>query len=253
MTVGSASASIAIDVTSSPASLAGTYTIITAGSGLGNNFKLVTPTITANGATYQLRLSGNATSETVNVVSTGTLYYNAAGGQSALNAANGSNTNFSTDSAGLNNAQLQPTSLTNVYFTAGNVVTPQTIGSLGQSYTFSSLNFTGNSPSVTLSDSSGNTLTVIGAITNSGTSNQTLNVPIILGGALTVANSGSGLLTLEGGITAGLNSLTFAGSGATTVSGTSRPGGRRQCDDRRRRGRDDLGPRLPQRGIDFDQ
>ena len=58
-------------------------------------------------------------------------------------------------------------------------------------------------------------------------------MPIILGGALTIANSGSGTLTLGGGITAA-NPLTFAGSGATSFSGPS--GGRRQCNDRRRWG-----------------
>ncbi len=222
VTVGSAIASIAIDGFGST-SLAGSYNVITAASGLGSNFALANNSLYFGGATYSLSLAGAGTSETVilsNTVTYMTLYYNAGGGTAALNATNGGNTNFSIDSGGTNNSGAQPTPATNVYFTANSVTAPQTIRSLGQSYSFSSLTFTPNSPSITISDSSGNSLTVISAIINSSSNNQTLNVPVILGGALTITNSGNGLLTLGGGVNAGSNLLTFAGSGATTVLGT---------------------------------
>ena len=221
--VGAANAAIAINLVGS-ANWAGSYTIITAPTGglTPGNFTLPTVREVAGGTTYSLSLVGNGTSETVNVVvGVPTLYYNAGGGSAALNAVSGSNTNFSLDSAGGTNAQVQPTSATDVYFTAGNVTSPQTIGSLGVTSTFNSLNFTSDSPAIILSDSSGNTLTVNAAITSSGTSNQTVNVPIILGGAVTIANSGSSPLTLGGGVAAGSNLLSVAGSGQTTISGTN--------------------------------
>ena len=223
VTVGSASASIAIDGFGST-SLAGSYNVITAASGLGSNFMLASNSLYFGGTMYSLSLAGAGTSETLilsSTVTNTTLYYNAGGGTAALNAVNGGNTNFSLDSGGTNNSGAQPSSATNVYFTATNVTAPQTIRSLGQSYGFNSLTFTPNSPSVTLSDSSGNTLTVLAAITNGSPNNQTLNVPIVLGGALTITNSGSGTLTLGGGVNAGSNLLSFGGSGTTTILGTA--------------------------------
>ena len=225
--VGGATASIKVNPIGA-LSLAGTYDIITAGSGLGSNFTLAGGgVLNYSGSTYYENLSLSSSTVELLQIETGphaysTLYYNGQGGSTALNATtSGGNTNFSTDTAGASNALVQPVSVTNLFFSATNLASSNAVSvlSLGQSYNVASLNFTSTSPAVTLTDTSGtNTMTVGGNIASSASNSQTLNVPITLSGAAIVSNSGAGTLTLGGSLTA-LNALTFAGTGATKVSG----------------------------------
>jgi len=57
-----------------------------------------------------------------------------------------------------------------------------------------------------------------GALLNSSATAASLSGPITLNAASTITSSGSGGLTLSGGITLGANTVTFAGDNATTVS-----------------------------------
>ncbi len=103
--VGAAGAGIRIQGFGSASSIAGTYTLITAASGLGSNFTLPGGGVLSyGGSSYNETLIGNATSETLQLVAGppayATLYYNGAAGQTVLNATSGSNGNFSIDSAG---------------------------------------------------------------------------------------------------------------------------------------------------------
>ena len=227
-TVGSKDAAIAVSPIPGSTSLAGSYTLITAAGGLGGAYFTVPGSLTLLGTTYYTSLlASTPTSETLALSTTPyfytTLYFNGGGGTSALNATSGSNCNFSVDSTGGTNAGSQPAGVTDVYFTATNLPadTPVTIASLGQVYSVNSLNFLPGSPQLTLNDSSGtNTITVAAAINDGSSNDQMLNVPITLVGAMTITNSGSGLLTFGSGLTA-LSAVSFAGSGATTVSGNS--------------------------------
>ena len=200
-----------------------TYTFITAGSGLTPaNFVLGSSRVTFGTTAYNLSLSGTANSETVTIGTSGipTVYYDGLGGTAALNAVTGGNTNFSTDAAGTMDAGGQPTVLSDVNFTATNVTTAQTIASLGQNYSVNSVNFLSGAPAITITDST-NSLTVNGGgITNAGASNQTLNVPVILGTASqTLSNTGTGILALGGTVSNGGFNLTTAGTGAINISG----------------------------------
>ncbi len=203
-----------------------TYTFLTAGSGLTSaDFTLASNRVAFGNTAYNLSLSGTATSETVTIGSSGipTVYYDGLGGATALNATNGGTTNFSTDAAGTMDAGGQPSLLSDVNFTATNVTTPQTIASLGQSYNVNSVNFLSGAPAITLNagGGTGQTLTVNGnGITNAGTNNQTLNVPIVLGTvSQSISNTGAGILTLGGTVSNGGFNLTTAGTGAVNISG----------------------------------
>ena len=203
-----------------------TYTFLTAGSGLTPaNFTLASNRVAFGNTAYNLALSGTATSETVTIGSSGipTVYYDGLGGTTALNATNAGVTNFSTDAAGTMDAGGQPTLLSDVNFTATNVTTPQTIASLGQSYSVNSVNFLSGAPAITLNagGGAGQTLTVNGGgITDASASNQTLNVPVVLGTvSQSVSNTGSGILTLGGTVSDGGFNLLTGGTSAVNISG----------------------------------
>ena len=210
------------------------YTIITAvNSDLVNaNFTLGNPgaRVVIGGTAYIADLSAsNASSEIITLtqpaVSAVSAYYtgngSAGAGGTSLNdtAGGGTVTNFSTNPAGTTDLGGQPDVAQDVYFTASNVTTPRTLSSLGQSYTWNSLNFTSTAPSITINDDT-NTLTINNGITNNSPNNQAVNVGVTLAATQTITNNGAGLLTLGGAVTAGANLITFAGAGATTLSGS---------------------------------
>ena len=206
-----------------PLTTGNSYTFLTAGSGLTPaNFTLGATRVFAGTTAYNISLSGTATSETVTIGTSGipTVYYDGLGGTTALNATNAGTTNFSTDAAGTVDAGGQPTLLSDVNFTATNVTTPQTIASLGQNYSVNSVNFLSGAPAITINDTT-NSLTVNGGgITDAGTNNQTLNVPVILGTASqSLSNTGTGILALGGTVSNGGFNLTTAGTGAINLSG----------------------------------
>jgi fibronectin-binding autotransporter adhesin len=86
-------------------------------------------------------------------------------------------------------------------------------------FTLNQLNFSNISVSntVTLAANSGNSLILDGAspqISLTGAGNALIAAPITLNMGVNISNTGTGTLTINGAISAGSNSLTFAGSGA---------------------------------------
>jgi autotransporter-associated beta strand protein len=203
----------------------GTYTIISAGSGLGTaaDFTLASPRVIINGTSYGLTLGNSATAETITIGSVGTIsaYYNAgAGAGTALNATSGPTTNWSSTSDGLTNLAAQPTGGTDVYFTGANLSTTATISGLGVATTWNSLNFTAGAGAVTVNNSPSFALTLQnGGITDASSNAATFNPPITLAAPQTFSNSGAGLLTLGGAITNGGFLLSTGGSGNITLGG----------------------------------
>ena len=215
----------------SPAALNNSYVLISGGA---------SSTLTTNGPTlassravfgnsaYALSLANSAVGSTLTVTATdfASVYFNGTQGTAALNATGVSGpglTNFSTDITGATNTLSQPTLLTDVFFSANsvNAGTPVTIDSLGQDYTWNSLNFTGNSPAVTINNGGSNTLSLIAGINvASGSPAQTVNGPLTLNAAQFVTNNSTNPLTVSGAIATGGNTLTVAGSGPTTLSNT---------------------------------
>src|SRR6202000_702341 len=100
---------------------------------------------------------------------------------------------------GATDANAQPTSLTDVFFTANGAT--NLTNSLGANYTINSLNFTSGAGAVTIK--AGNTLTINGAnglMVASGSASQTINTAITLGNVETWTNNSANTLTLGGAI-----------------------------------------------------
>ncbi len=199
---------------------AASYTLATFASGLSG-----TPLgdfLLSGISGYTLSISGNSLLLSQNAQ--GFFYNGAAGG--ALNNTSGATTNFATDITGATNNTGALSSAADAYFGANNAANT-TITSLGANTSVKGVIFTASgtttgatvSNSYNISDSSGSTLTVgsDGILDSAGAAAQTLNVPIVLGSAVTVTNNSSNLLTL-GGITGAFN-LTAAGSGNTAITG----------------------------------
>jgi autotransporter-associated beta strand protein len=196
------------------------FTIATALSGLDvNGFSLANGGVTSFGSTaYTLSLVNSSSTSTITVTGMGALnaYYTGDQG-STLNASSGANINWATDITGATDAPAQPTNLTNVYFSATGA-TNLTVASLGQDYTFNTLNFNNAAGAVTLNNGGSNTLTLNGGLnTDAGAPLATVNVPVILGLGQTWTNNGQ--LVLGAPLTTGGNSLTLAGTGTTAISG----------------------------------
>jgi autotransporter-associated beta strand protein len=227
-TVGAATAVINLNGVGATAA-AGPYTIISAASGLNTNFTLGTTRVVINGIAYTPSLStSTATAEIVTLTNNGAAnaYFTANADATTLNATSGGTTNWSTDAAGTTDAGVQPSSGTDVFFTATSRTTSVAVTALGQSYTWNSLNFTSGAPSVSISDNAANgiTITPVGvtnAINDLSANNATVNVPVTLGAAQTWSNTGSGTLTV-GGATASVSNgaflLTLAGTGPITIT-----------------------------------
>ncbi|MEI7911726.1 MAG: autotransporter-associated beta strand repeat-containing protein, partial [Verrucomicrobiota bacterium] len=211
-TVGAAGAKILINPPPSTVT-AGTYSVITAASGLNTNFSLVSSLLAANNGLYMLSLGGSATAEQVTVAADANALY-------WMGAATDWNTagNWTTDLAGTTLSGSAPGTATNVAFSAsgaGSLTTTTLTGAL----TVNSLNFLSGASSVTVA-SSANALTLNGGGINSGSANaMTINNPVTLGAAQTWINAGAGLLTIGGAVTNGASNLAIAGSGNTTISG----------------------------------
>jgi hypothetical protein len=201
------------------------YTFITAASGLVNaSFTLGTPRLYANGLDYSLALGGTGTTEYVTLTALPAAFYTGNAGSGALNATSGSTTNWSSSQSGSPDLGGQPTSTQDVYFAATSVSTPQTINSLGQAYTFNTLDFTPGAAAITLNNGgSANALTLTAGVTDLSANAQIINVPVVAGGAQTITNSNTtpALLSFTDGFTAGANLLTIAGNGPVTIGGSA--------------------------------
>ncbi len=227
-TVGAGTTTIFLNGIGVDATVGNSYTIITAASGLNPaNFVLgnVNSRVIFGATAYQATLSGTATTETVTLGVGGLAfaYFTGNADSTTLNATSGGGavTNFATDITGATDTVVSPNSFTDVFFTAATVTSPTTIATLGQNTIFNSLNFTSGAPAFTINESGAFALSLVSGINvASGSAAQTINVPLILStAAQTITNNSSNLLTIGGGVTAGTNALTFAGSGATTLSG----------------------------------
>ena len=139
----------------------------------------------------------------------------------------GAATNWASDNTGTA-TPLVPGAGTNVFFSAGIPATPTSpVGmSLGSSMSIGSLTVNAatapETRTVTLEDTTGNTLTVAGAggITiNAGAGAVTLNPKITVGAAHTWTNNSANLFTLGGTVSNGANRLTVAGTGNTIFTG----------------------------------
>ena len=225
----------------------GTYVLLSAGAGstlstdatysLGTitnptNFTVGAPVATATTLTVQL----TAATPLANAFWVGGLGI----GPGDWSLSTGTATNWASDNTGTA-TPLVPGAGTNVFFSAGSPATPTSpVGmSLGSSMAIGSLTVNAatapETRTVTLADTTGNTLTVAGAggITiNSGAGAVTLNPKITVGAAQTWTNNSANLFTLGGTVSNGANRLTVAGTGNTTFTGelNNGPGGLTKAD-----------------------
>jgi autotransporter-associated beta strand protein len=204
-----------------------TFNLITAASGIGTSqFTLGTTKVTSGGVTYGLSLSGSGTNETLTVTGAiiGSFYWTGNGGATWGSTSAGS-TNWATSISGTPDANAQPNSTTDVYFTA-NGVTSNLTNTLGADFTINSLNFTAGAGAVTIGGT--NTLTIDGTVDGTsgitvagGSTAQTINTSVTLGIAQTWTNNSTGLLSVgssTGAVSNGALLLTIAGSGPTTIT-----------------------------------
>ncbi len=208
----------------------GSYTLLSDTAGgltAPGDFTLTQGYLTVASNTYPISLVNSNNAETLVVgpaTSISNVYYTGNASQTTLNAtaSAGAVTNFSSSSSGTPDLGAQPTSINNLYFTAtagSGATSPQTITSLGQSYALNSLNYTSNSPSISITDSVNN-LTLYAGLTDASANNQSLNVPLYFyGTSQTISNSGAATLSLGGPITNQLTTLTTSGAGPIAIGG----------------------------------
>jgi autotransporter-associated beta strand protein len=235
---------------------AGSYTVITAPSGLNvGSLTLASPTYTdATGTIYNLSLaSSTSTSEIISVtVATPANAYWAGGASSTWNTLNtGEITNWRKTAAGNVDTRQIPGSNTNVFFSTTTPAPANLSNTLGQDFSIASLTFTAGAAAVTIGGS--NNLTIgSGGITNLSANAQTVNTAsltlgaaqtynagTVAGGSLTIGTLGSStlsnsgfLLTVNGTNNTTINSaisgaggLTYSGSGALALNGANSYGG----------------------------
>jgi fibronectin-binding autotransporter adhesin len=206
------------------------YTLISApGGGLntGGGFALTNRAVMFGGTAYTATLTDTSTAVTVSfnpATGLAVAYWtgNQAGTWSTTGVTSAGATNWSTDSAGLNDAGQQPTSVTDVYFTASGA------GNLSSTvdapYDFNSLNFNSSPGGPVIINGSGTTNTLSleagGLTVLSGAPAVTVNAPLVLKSSQTWTNNSSNGLSVGGTVSEGANRLNVAGSGSITLSNT---------------------------------
>jgi len=206
--------------------LSGTYTFMTAASGLGSNFTLLNSRVISNNVAYLISLTGSATGEGIVIGASGapTLYWSGTLG-SVWNTLTSGTTNWNSDAASGTNVARTPNLLTDVYFSTTNPVAQNLTNTLGASTTISSLNFTSSAGAVTIA-ADGSTLTIAntsgtsGISVASGAAAQAINVPVVLAATQYWANNSSNTLTVAGNIS-GTGGLIASGSGTLSLGGSN--------------------------------
>ena len=225
-----------------------TFTLINApnaGSTLnGGTFTLGSVT---GASTFGLTLTLNAPTATALTLTEsvapapGVAYFQGGLG-SSFSSNNGTNSNFSSDSAGTMLETQLPGATTNVHFYATNANTSTVAATtldgafsinsltvdgstLGESSPVGIASGTGGTAStLTINATSANGNTAGNGITvNSGAGAVTISAPVIAGNSQTWTNNSANTLTLSGGVSDGGTPLTIttAGSGAITLSGAA--------------------------------
>jgi autotransporter-associated beta strand protein len=220
---GTGGEKITINFVGSTGLTAGSYTIITAASGLNlANLTLQNNSVTFGATAYPLTLTNNAGSSVLNVGAgvLGVAYWN--GNLDASWNTNTGATNWATDITGATDTLAVPLSPTEVFFTATGATHLTT--TLDANFIINSLNYTSGSASTTIAPGGAFALTLNAAstgnpgITDASANPQIITAPITLGGAQVWTNSGAGLLTV-GDVVLGAFGLTVSGTGNTTFSG----------------------------------
>ena len=224
-TIGASRDTINLNVIGTTTPAPGTYTLISAASGLngsggpilgGSNKVSNASTNTA----YPLSLTNTATAVVLNVGAGGVdqAYYSGAAG-TPLNAGAA---NFNTTATSGTPVSALPSAVTDVFFTTTTPTPTNLTTTLGQNFTFDTLTFTATAPAVTI-DPDGKTLTINGnlgtGITDSSTVTQTINAPVALGASQTwKGGTATNPLTIGGAVTGSTFVLTLA-SGSNVVLG----------------------------------
>jgi fibronectin-binding autotransporter adhesin len=225
------------------------YNLITYASGnatLNGGFTFSNQSTTETIGNDTLTLSNTATAEVLTITNAGpavpaTAYFQGSNDNN-WTTVTGGNSNFTVDHAGTTNTGSPPGSSTDVYFTTDTVPNPNYQSTvLGANFVINSLTIgTGAAAGNPVTITGSNTLTINAAADSNSTPTYaggnpagnginvlagagavTISAPIVLGAPQTWTNSSSNTFTVNGGITAGTDLLTFAGSGNTAVSGTA--------------------------------
>jgi autotransporter-associated beta strand protein len=204
----------------------GDYTIISAASGLNlANLSLANTTVDFGSTTYSLTLTNNTGTSvlTVGAGQLGVAYWTGLNGTVWSTPSSGS-TNWASESTGLTDAGGIPTLVSDVFFTATNATPGNLATTLGADFTINSLNYTSGSASSSIGAGGPFALTITGGgignpgITDASANNQTITAPIVLGGNQVWANNGAALLSVNGTVNLGSNTLTV-GAGNITIGG----------------------------------
>ncbi len=218
----------------------GTYNLITfsSGSGLGGlTFTGGGTTLNQNGETFKLASAAGA--EQLSIIAPPVAaYWTGAQGSSWSTLVSGSSTNWGSTASGPDTNYL-PGGISNVFFTASGAAN-YAATTLDGNFSVNSLTFN-NSGAVGIAAGTPATSTLTlagtrgmgGISVNPGAGTVTISAPLALATSQTWTNNSSNSLTISGSVANGGNTLTLAGSGVTTFSGSHR----RQRRNRRRRQR----------------
>ena len=195
----------------------GTYNLLGFGSQTGSGaFDFSNGTNTQSVSNGRETYTLNDNTNLLQLVVTGTpvplvAYFDGKAPTTAWNDLSGTKTNFSTDSAGANDAGNTPGAVTDVILNAG-TITGAISQTLGASTTINSLNVNGNGTTTLAADGSSLTINALADAYNSSTAGAgisiasganpfTVNVPLVVGGTganQTYANASGSTFTVNG-------------------------------------------------------
>ncbi|MGC3968974.1 MAG: autotransporter-associated beta strand repeat-containing protein [Pirellulales bacterium] len=213
-----------LNITAYGALATGSYTLISApGGGLLNTngstglFNLLPSSV---GGTLSLSVSDTAVILNVTPFATPAVAYFKGGVGVDWAAFSGTNSNWTSDSAGTTNTHAVPGATTDVHFSAVGATNLNT--TITQNFTIQSLTLDGLTNAAVGIASTGGNLTInpsgsttdpsTGLLINSGSGSLTVSAPVILGADQTWRNNSDATAVFSGGIS-GAAALTFGGTG----------------------------------------